>query len=38
MGWERYLARIKVTLENPPQPQVKKRPKRADPPLPGLDF
>jgi uncharacterized protein YndB with AHSA1/START domain len=38
MAWERYLSRIKVTLENPPQPQVKKAPKRKDPPLPGLDF
>jgi uncharacterized protein YndB with AHSA1/START domain len=37
MGWERFLARIKVTLESPPHPkQVKTEPK--DPPLPGLDY
>jgi uncharacterized protein YndB with AHSA1/START domain len=37
MGWERFLARIKVTLESPPQPKpVKTEPK--DPPLPGLDY
>jgi uncharacterized protein YndB with AHSA1/START domain len=39
MSWERFLARIKVTLESPPQP---KKPQKAeppkDPPLPGLDF
>ena len=38
MSWERYLARIKVTLESPPKPKepVKVVPK--DPPLPGLDY
>jgi uncharacterized protein YndB with AHSA1/START domain len=37
MSWERFLARIKVTLESPPQP--KKPPSQPkDPPLPGLDY
>jgi uncharacterized protein YndB with AHSA1/START domain len=37
MGWERYMARIKVALESPPKPkQPKAEPK--DPPLPGLDY
>jgi uncharacterized protein YndB with AHSA1/START domain len=38
MGWERFMARIKVTLESPPRPKkpVKEEPK--DPPLPGLDY
>jgi uncharacterized protein YndB with AHSA1/START domain len=37
MGWERFMARIKVTLESPPQPkQPRVEPK--DPPLPGLDY
>jgi uncharacterized protein YndB with AHSA1/START domain len=37
MGWERFLARIKVTLESPPVPKpVNTAPK--DPPLPGLDY
>jgi len=38
MGWERFLARIKVTLESPPLPKkpVQRIPK--DPPLPGLDY
>jgi uncharacterized protein YndB with AHSA1/START domain len=37
MGWERFMARIKVTLESPPKrKQPKAEPK--DPPLPGLDF
>ncbi len=37
MGWERYLARIKVTLESPPVPKpINVAPK--DPPLPGLDY
>jgi uncharacterized protein YndB with AHSA1/START domain len=36
MGWERFLARIKVTLESPPKQPVKTEPK--DPPLPGLDY
>ncbi len=36
-GWERFLARIEVTLENPP---VAKKPRAEpkDPPLPGLDY
>lgn len=40
-GWERFLARIKITLENPPQPkpkQAKPAPPPADPPLRGLDY
>jgi uncharacterized protein YndB with AHSA1/START domain len=38
-SWERFLARIKVTLENPPQPkQAKPAPPPADPPLRGLDY
>ena len=38
MRWERFMARIKVTLESPPKPKkpVKTEPK--DPPLPGLDY
>jgi hypothetical protein len=37
MNWERFMARIKVTLESPPKPKaVKVEPK--DPPLPGLDY
>ncbi len=39
MGWERFLARIKVTLESPPKPKApppEAGPK--DPPLPGLDY
>jgi uncharacterized protein YndB with AHSA1/START domain len=38
MSWERFMARIKVTLESPPKPKkpVKTEPK--DPPLPGLDY
>jgi uncharacterized protein YndB with AHSA1/START domain len=37
MGWERFMARIKVTLESPPKPKPQKvEPK--DPPLPGLDY
>jgi uncharacterized protein YndB with AHSA1/START domain len=36
LTWERYLARIKVTLESPPLP--KKPPPPKDPPLPGLDY
>lgn len=36
MNWERFLARIKITLETPPVP--KKPPPPKDPPLPGLDF
>jgi len=39
LGWERVLARLKVTLESPPVPRKPARvepPK--DPPLPGLDY
>ncbi len=35
--WERFLARIKATLEAPPPPQ-KPPPPPKDPPLPGLDY
>ena len=38
MSWERYLARIKVALESPPKPKKPAPVKRADPPLPGLDY
>lgn len=40
-GWERFLARIKVTLESPPAPRppvVEKPPVEKDAPLPGLDY
>jgi len=37
MGWERYMARIKVTLESPPKPKPSKAEPK-DPPLPGLDY
>lgn len=37
MSWERFLARIKVTLESPPPPK-KPPPPPKDPPLPGLDY
>jgi uncharacterized protein YndB with AHSA1/START domain len=39
LGWERFMARIKVTLESPPKPKkpVKVEPPK-DPPLPGLDY
>jgi len=36
MSWERFLSRIKVTLESPPKP--KKPPPPKDPGLPGLDY
>jgi uncharacterized protein YndB with AHSA1/START domain len=37
MGWERFMARIKVALESPPaRKQPRAEPK--DPPLPGLDY
>ncbi len=36
MSWERFLARIKVTVESPPRP--KKPPPPKDPGLPGLDY
>jgi uncharacterized protein YndB with AHSA1/START domain len=38
MGWERHMARIKVTLESPPVPKKVKPAPPKDPPLPGLDF
>jgi uncharacterized protein YndB with AHSA1/START domain len=38
MGWERFLARIKVTLESPPQPKKPKVEEKKDPPLEGLDY
>jgi uncharacterized protein YndB with AHSA1/START domain len=38
MGWERYLARIKVTLESPPKPKKPAQILPKDPPLPGLDY
>lgn len=39
MGWERFMARIKVTLESPPKPKPVKAPEPPkDPPLPGLDY
>ena len=36
LGWERFMARIKVTLETPPPKPKVEKPK--DPPLPGLDY
>jgi len=38
MGWERFLARIKVTLESPPVPKKPKLETPKDPPLRGLDY
>jgi len=38
MGWERLMARIKVTLESPPVPKTPKAVPAKDPPLPGLDY
>jgi uncharacterized protein YndB with AHSA1/START domain len=38
MGWERFLARIKVALESPPRPKQEKKIEPKDPPLPGLDY
>jgi uncharacterized protein YndB with AHSA1/START domain len=38
MGWERLMARIKVTLESPPVPKKPKPVPVKDPPLPGLDY
>jgi uncharacterized protein YndB with AHSA1/START domain len=38
MGWERFLARIKVTLESPPVPKKPEKVVPKDPPLPGLDY
>ena len=37
VGWERLMARIKVTLDSPP-PRIKPPPEPKDPPLPGLDY
>ncbi len=38
-GWERFLARIKVTLESPPPPKTPPQPPPPkDPGLPGLDY
>ncbi len=38
MGWERFMARIKVTLESPPAPKKPAKLVPKDPPLPGLDY
>jgi uncharacterized protein YndB with AHSA1/START domain len=38
MGWERFMARIKVALESPPQPKKAKKEEPKDPPLPFLDY
>ncbi len=38
MGWERLMARIKVTLESPPVPKKPKVVAKKDPPLEGLDY
>jgi uncharacterized protein YndB with AHSA1/START domain len=38
MGWERLMARIKVTLESPPVPKKPKPVPVKDPPLAGLDY
>ena len=38
MGWERLMARIKVTLESPPVPKKPKVVPKKDPPLEGLDY
>jgi uncharacterized protein YndB with AHSA1/START domain len=38
MGWERLMARIKVTLESPPVPKKAKAVPPKDPPLRGLDY
>jgi uncharacterized protein YndB with AHSA1/START domain len=38
MGWERFMGRIKVTLESPPVPKPAKKVQPKDPPLPGLDY
>jgi uncharacterized protein YndB with AHSA1/START domain len=38
LGWERFMARIKVTLESPPQPKKPRVEPKKDPPLPGLDY
>lgn len=38
MGWERLMARIKVTLESPPVRTKAITAPPKDPPLPGLDY
>jgi uncharacterized protein YndB with AHSA1/START domain len=38
LGWERFLARIKVTLESPPVPKKPTVVPPKDPPLAGLDY
>ena len=38
MGWERLMARIKVTLESPPVPKKPRIVPATDKPLPGLDY
>jgi uncharacterized protein YndB with AHSA1/START domain len=38
VGWERYMARLKVILESPPVPKKPKVETPKDPPLPGLDY
>jgi uncharacterized protein YndB with AHSA1/START domain len=38
MSWERFLGRIKVTLESPPVPKKPLKVVPKDPPLPGLDY
>jgi uncharacterized protein YndB with AHSA1/START domain len=38
LGWERFMARIKVTLESPPVPKKVQPTPPKDPPLPGLDY
>jgi uncharacterized protein YndB with AHSA1/START domain len=38
MGWERFMARIKVTLESPPVPKKPTVVPPKDPPLAGLDY
>ena len=38
LGWERLMARIKVTLESPPVPKKVHPAPPKDPPLPGLDY
>lgn len=38
LGWERFMSRIKVTLESPPKPKPVPVQEPKDPPLPGLDY
>lgn len=37
-GWERFMARIKVTVEKPPVSKKRKLESPQDPPLAGLDY